>query len=141
MFWRRLGALFAGTTLLCNVYVDDYYRDNGLTIATTGGTYQVVLLNAEADTYTEANATFKLGTKTSPSLSLVDGTGGGRAAQCAAFTDGSVGTSGTASHWAVIDTANSRLISSSPLSASQAVTSGNTWSLGTFQYARFADAA
>jgi hypothetical protein len=127
--------------LKCRVYMDDYYRDNGLTPGTTGSTFAVRLNNAEADTYTEATTTFILGTKTTPTLSVVNGTVDGRAIQITAFTDGSVTNSGTASHWALVDVTNTRLVCAGPLSGTQSVTSGNTWSLGTFQATVIRDAA
>ena len=140
-FLARLHALAFGTALLCNVYVDDYYRDNGLGAGATGSSFRFCLLNAEADTYTEAITTFNLGNKNAPTSALADGTGGGRAIQITGFSDGSVSANGTASHWAWVDVTNTRLISSGALSASQVVTSGNTFTITTFQAARFADAA
>jgi|GEM_PF-4713896 len=140
-FWSRLGALAMGTALLCDVYVDDYYRDNGLTVGTTGSTFALRLNNAEADTYTEATTTFILGSKTSPTLSVVNGTTDGRAIQVTSFSDGSVTVTGTASHWALVDVTNTRIIAAGPLSATQAVTNGNPFSLTTFQAACFRDAA
>ena len=50
----------------------------------------------------------------------------------AAITDGSVTANGTASHWAITDTGNSRLLATGALAASQAVSSGNTFTLGAF---------
>lgn len=140
-FWSRLGALAMGTALLCDVYIDDYYRDNGLAAGTTGSTFAFRLCNAEPDTYTEATTTFNVGSKSSPTLSLVDGTGGGRAIQVTTFSDGSVTATDTASHWGLVDVTNTRLIAAGALSAPQAVTNGNPFSISTFQAARFADAA
>jgi len=50
----------------------------------------------------------------------------------AAFSDGAVSGNGTVTHWAIVDTGNSRLLATGTLSASQAVTSGNTFSLPVF---------
>lgn len=140
IFWRNLSRFVAGGALLCSAYIDDAIRDGGLTLGQTGSTFQIVLCNAEPDTYTEAFTTFKVGTKTSPSLSLVAGTGGGRAIQCLAFTDGAISATDTASHWAEIDTTNSRLVAAGALAAPQSVTNLNPFSLGTFQVARWGNA-
>jgi hypothetical protein len=50
----------------------------------------------------------------------------------AAITDGIVTATGTATHWAITDTANSRLLATGSLSASQVVTNGNMFTLGAF---------
>jgi len=47
----------------------------------------------------------------------------------AAITDGAVTATGTATHYAIVDTVNSRLLATGSLSASQAVTNGNTFTL------------
>jgi hypothetical protein len=51
----------------------------------------------------------------------------------AAITDGSVTATGTATHYAIVDTSATyggpRLLATGSLSASQAVTSGNTFTL------------
>jgi hypothetical protein len=46
-----------------------------------------------------------------------------------AISDGSVTGTGTATHYAIVDTSNSRLLVTGSLTASQSVTSGNTFSL------------
>src|SRR5512139_2885753 len=50
----------------------------------------------------------------------------GRYVASTAVTDGTIVTTGTAAWWASIDSTNSRLLAHQSLSASQAVTSGNT---------------
>jgi hypothetical protein len=87
----------------------------------------------EATTYTEANATYALGNSTSLSIGApADRSGGGREVTVAAITDGSITGTGTATHYAIVDTVNSRLLATSTLSASQSVTSGNTFTLASF---------
>jgi len=61
-----------------------------------------------------------------------DRQGGGREVVVAEITDGSVSVSGTATHYAILDTVNSRLLATGSLSASQAVSAGNTFTLGSF---------
>lgn len=56
----------------------------------------------------------------------------GRRVTVAAIADGSVTATGTATHWAITDTANGRLLATGALAASQLVTSGNTFTLGAF---------
>jgi len=51
-----------------------------------------------------------------------------------AVTDGTVTGTGTAARWAITDTTNSRLLVDNDLAASQAVTSGNQWSLPAFDF-------
>lgn len=75
-------------------------------------------------------ATYTLGNKASPTIgSPQDRAGGGREAVIAAFSDGSVTATGTATHWCLVDTVNSRVLAANTLTASQAVTSGNTFQL------------
>ena len=91
------------------------------------------MTSQEATTYTEANATYALGNSTSLSIAApADRSGGGREVTVAAITDGSITGTGTATHYAIVDTVNSRLLATSTLSASQSVTSGNTFTLASF---------
>jgi|TARA_R110000823_G_scaffold148380_3_gene279068 hypothetical protein len=109
--------------------LNDRVLDNGLTVLDTEAN-KIVITSQEATTYTEANATYALGDSTSLSIGApADRAGGGREVTVAAITDGSVTATGTATHYAIIDTANTRLLATSTLTASQAVTSGNTFTL------------
>lgn len=84
------------------------------------------ICSAEPSTYTEATSTYALGSKTSPTLGAIgDATGGGRKFTMSAITDGSVTGTGTASHWALVDTLNSKLMCAQALGVSQSVTTGN----------------
>ena len=77
-------------------------------------------------------ATFTLGNKTAPAIgSPVDGTTG-RKVVVSAITGGNVTANGTAGFYAIVDTANSKLLASNALAATQSVTSGNTFSLASF---------
>ena len=110
----------------------DRVFDNGLTVLDTEAN-RIDITSQEATTYTEATSTYTLGNSTSLSIGApADRTGGGREVTAAAISDGSVTGSGTATHYAVVDTANSRLLATGSLSASQSVTSGNTFSLASF---------
>lgn len=82
-------------------------------------------------TYAEANATYALGSKATPTISAPqDRTPDGRKVTVSAITDGSVSGSGTATHFAILDTSGSRLLAAQALASSQSVTSGNTFTLG-----------
>jgi hypothetical protein len=106
--------------------------DSGLSVLDTEAN-KIVITSQEATTYTEANATYALGNSTSLSIAAPsDRSGGGREVVVAAITDGSVTATGTATHYAIVDTVNSRLLATSTLSASQSVTSGNSFTLASF---------
>ncbi len=112
--------------------LDNRVFDNGLTILDTEAN-KVLVTSQEASTYTEANSTYAMGNSTSLSIGApADRSGGGRKVAVAAITDGSVTATGTATHYALVDTNNSRLLATGALTASQAVTSGNTFTLATF---------
>ena len=109
--------------------LNDRVFDNGLTVLDTEAN-KILITSQEATTYIEANATYALGNSTSLSIGAPQNrSGGGREVVVAAITDGSVTATGTATHYAIVDTANSRLLATGSLTASQAVTSGNTFTL------------
>jgi hypothetical protein len=109
--------------------LNDRVFDNGLTVLDTEAN-KIVITSQEATTYAEANATYALGDSTSLSIGAPqDRAAGGREVVVAAISDGTVTGTGTATHYAILDTVNSRLLATGSLSASQAVTSGNTFTL------------
>ncbi len=106
--------------------------DNGLTVLDTEANV-IHITSQEATTYAEASSTYTLGNSTSLSIAAPsDRSGGGRKVSVAAISDGSISGTGSATHYAIIDTNNSRLLVTGSLTASQAVTSGNTFTLATF---------
>ena len=106
--------------------------DNGLSVLDTEAN-KILLTSQEATDYTGANVTFALGNSTSLSVAAPsDRAGGGREVVVAAISDGSVTATGTATHYAIVDTVNSRLLATGSLTTSQSVASGNTFSLGSF---------
>jgi len=110
----------------------DRVFDNGLTVLDTEAN-RIDITSQESTTYTEATSTHTLGNSTSLSIAAPsDRAGGGREVVAAAISDGSVSGTGTATHYAIVDTSNSRLLATGSLSASQSVTSGNTFSLASF---------
>jgi len=109
--------------------LNDRVFDNGLTVLDTEAN-RIDITSQEATTYADATSTSTLGNSTSLSIGApADRAGGGREVTVAAITDGSVTGTGTATHYAIVDTVNSRLLATGSLSASQAVTSGNTFTL------------
>lgn len=109
--------------------LNDRVFDNGLTVLDTEAN-KITICSAEPTTYTQANSTLALGSSTSLSIGAPAArSGGGRQVTVAAITDGSVTATGTATHYAIVDTVNSRLLATGSLTTSQAVTSGNTFTL------------
>jgi hypothetical protein len=112
--------------------LNDRVLDNGLTVLDTEAD-KILITSQEATTYAEANSTYALGNSTSLSIAAPsDRSGGGREVVVAAISDGSVTGNGTATHYAIVDTVNSRLLATGSLTTSQVVTTGNTFSLGSF---------
>ena len=110
----------------------DRVFDNGLTVLDTEAN-RIDITSQEVTTYTEATSTYTLGNSTSLSIGApADRTGGGRKVAVAAITDGSITGTGTVTHYAIVDTTNSRLLATAALTASQSVTNGNTFTLATF---------
>ena len=91
------------------------------------------ICSQEPATYTEATSTYSLGNKVSPTVSSpTDRSGGGREVTVSAINDGSVTATGTATHFALVDTNNSRLLVTGALDSSESVTNGNTFTLTEF---------
>lgn len=91
------------------------------------------ITSTEATSYVDATSTSSLGNSTSLSIGApADRSGGGREVTVAAITDGSVTSTGTATHYAIVDTINSRLLATGSLTSSQVVTTGNTFTLSSF---------
>lgn len=111
----------------------DRVFDNGLTVLDTEAN-KITITSQESTTYASANSTHALGSSTSLSIgSPADRSGGGREVTVAAISDGSVSGTGTATHYAILDTTNSRLLATGSLSASQSVTNGNSFTLASFK--------
>ena len=114
-------------------FLADRVFDNGLTVLDTEASH-LYINSTQAATYTEAITTYALGVKATPTVSApADRTGGGREVTVSAITDGTVSGTGTAGFYALVDSSNTRLLAAGPLSATQAVTSGNTFTLTSFK--------
>lgn len=111
-------------------------RDSGLTIIDTL-VNEIHICSSDPGVVTYSNlATVTLGKKAATAGTLVGAPANhttGRKVTTAAITDGSVTATGTASHFALVDTVNTRVLATAALSASQAVTLNNTFTL-TEQY-------
>jgi hypothetical protein len=113
-------------------FIADRVLDLGLNVLDTEAN-RLDICSSEPTTYAAATGSASLGNKTSLSVgSPAARSPSGRRVTVAAINDGTVTGTGTASHWAITDTANSRLLATGTLSASQSVTSGNTFTLAAF---------
>jgi hypothetical protein len=113
-------------------YLDNRVYDNGLTVLDTEAT-TFHICSAEPATFggvagvTLGNKALAAGDINAPSA----GSPNGRKVDVA-VSGGNVTANGTATHFAITDATNSRLLAAGPLSASQVVTSGNTFSTSAF---------
>lgn len=116
--------------------VQDRVLDLGLNVLDTEATHIYINYGSEATTFTEATSTKACGNKNfgagAVTGSPAAGSPNGRKVTTAPVTDGSVTATQTAGWWAITDNANSRLLATGALSATQAVTSGNVFTLGAF---------
>lgn len=109
-------------------YINDEVFDQGLDYADLNGT-RIDICTQEPTTYAEATATYTKGNKTGLNTGATqNGATSGRRVIVPAITDGTVSGTGTVTHWALTDGATI-LVATGALSASQAVTSGNTFTL------------
>lgn len=113
-------------------YLDNHVYDNGLTVLDIEAN-AIHICSAEPVTYAEATASLTLGNALNVTVGTpADRVGGGREVVVDAAADGDVTADGTASHYAVVDTVNLRLLAASGLTATQVVTNGNTFTLASF---------
>ena len=109
-------------------YINDEVFDQGLDYADTNGT-RIDICSQEPVSYAGATSTYTLGNKTGLNTGATqNGASSGRRVIVPAITDGSVTGTGTATHWALTD-GSAVLIATGALTSSQAVTSGNTFTL------------
>lgn len=114
-------------------YLNDRVYDNGLTVLDTEASH-LYINSTQPTTYTEAITTYALGVKATPTVGAPAAkAGGGREVTVSAITDGTVSGTGTAGFYSLVDSSNTRLLAAGPLSATQAVTSGNTFTLTSFK--------
>jgi len=118
-------------------YLNDNILDNGL-VALKAAADRVFLCSQEPATYTQATSTYALGNKdfggpgTVYPDPVVNGTPSGRSVTSRPVVyaePGSVTATGTATHAAIVSSAESRLEIAKELDAPQVVTAGNTFTL------------
>ena len=110
----------------------DYILDAALTKLDTEAD-RIDITSQEATTYAEATSTHTLGNSTSLSFGAPqNGDTSGRKVTAAAITDGSATGTGTATHFSIVDVCATRLLATGALTTSQSVTSGNTFTIASF---------
>ena len=107
-------------------YINDEVFDQGLDYATTTGT-KIDILSADPGSSYAAIATTTLGNDTVTTGITTDATSG-RKVVVTAITAGSVTATGTATYWA-LSNGTAIMVASGILTASQAVTLDNTFTL------------
>lgn len=113
---------------------NDVY-DSGLDTLTTN-VNSLHILSADPGVATYANiATYTLGNKATPTVGAAENHTTGRKVTISSISDGSVTGTDTATHVALVDTVNSKILVTAALDSSQAVTSGNTFTLTSFYVA------
>ena len=111
-------------------FIADAAFDAALDYIRTNGT-KIDICSSEPASYAGISSV-TLGNKTSMTLGAdANGATSGRKTQVPAITTGSVTGTGTATHWA-LSNGSSILVATGALSASQGVTSGNTFTLAAF---------
>lgn len=112
-------------------YINDLAFDAAIGYLVTNGT-RLHICSAEPSSAANA-VSLSLGNKATITLgSATDRTPTGRKTVVPAISDGSVTATGTATHWAIINSGATILSATGALSASQSVTSGNTFTLAAF---------
>lgn len=117
-------------------YIHPRVFDNGLTILDTEADVLHLCSGFPSD-YNDAVVTKSLGNKSGISISAPeDRSPSGRKVIVAAVEAGAPGTvtaNGTANHYAIVDTANERLLAVAPISSAQVVASGNNFTTQAFE--------
>ncbi len=109
-------------------FIIDTAFDSGLSYLDTNGIRLDINFTSEATNYTEAVGAKSAGDDTVNTGAPTDGAVSGRRVIIPAITAGSVTDTQTVDWWALTD-ASSILLATGDLSAPQAVTSGNTFTL------------
>lgn len=109
-------------------FLHDNVLDNGLAyLASATRTGEELHICSSQPTDRASALTASLGQKVGPTVGTLADHTSGRKITVSAITDGTVDTTGTASHWAYIDDTN--LLVAQTLSSSQGVTATNTFTL------------
>ena len=97
-------------------YVNDSALDAALDNISTAN--RLVLCSQEPTTFAEANVTYMLGYKDTPTIGSPGDYAGGRQVTISAITDAIGDSAGTATHYALVNTTGSSLLATQALSAS-----------------------
>ena len=114
-------------------YLHDRVYDNGLTVLDTEANV-LHICSSEPASYA-AVAGVSLGNKALAAGGIgapAARTPNGRKVTVAAITDGTVTTPGTASHYAIVDSVNSRLLVANALASTKVVVTGSPFTLAAF---------
>jgi hypothetical protein len=107
-------------------YIGNRILDEGLNKFNAEATH-IHVCSAEPASFAEVSS-LSLGNKASPEISVSeDRENGGRQVRISAITDGSITSTGTISHFAIIDNNNSRLLATGSLDSAKSVVIGDTW--------------
>ena len=109
-------------------FLSEHVYDRGLAVLDTEAT-AIHIVSAEPTNFATLNS---LGSAAVSVGAPGARTGGGRKVTVAAVTNAAVTSNGTAVAYCIVDATNSRILVTAPLSASQAVVAGNTFSLPAF---------
>ena len=113
-------------------YLHDDILDAALNVIDNNVEY-LYICSAQPTTFAEASSTYALGNKAAPAIGApTNGDLSGRKVVVSAITDGVVTGTDTATWIALTDNSESKLLVAQELSASQGVTSGNTFTLTEF---------
>ena len=112
-------------------FLNDSILDNGLGVLTADGN-ELHICSAEPTDYSEATATYSLGSDSITIGSPQNASPDGREVVVPAIASASVTGTGTATHYAIVDTIGSTLLATTTLNASQAVTAGQSFTLTSF---------
>lgn len=113
-------------------FIADRVLDFGLNVLSTEAN-RLDICSSEPTSFAEATDTESLGNKTNLTISNPQARSpDGRKVTVAQITDGVIDDSGTATHYAIVDTTNNRLLITGTLDTPQVVTDGNTFTLASF---------
>lgn len=109
-------------------YIHPDVLDSGLSVLTSASSKRLDICTTEPTTRTQAITTYTLGNKAGMTIGSPEARSpSGRKVVTGVISDGSVTGNGTAAFWGITD--GTRLLAAGSLSAGQAVTSGNAFTL------------
>jgi Concanavalin A-like lectin/glucanases superfamily len=114
--------------------ITDKLRDSGLGYVSSNAD-RIYICNAVPTTYAQATSTYALGYKNFGVGSVAgapQAATGGRKIVTNAVVGGLVTAGGTPAAWAIVDTVNSLLLVTGPMSGAEALTTSDAWTLDAF---------